>query len=152
MSKKNHDQFLSSYSNWLNSAMNIVLEKSLFENVVFYKIFGVIYSLLGLVIGLILINSNTYFSSIIVVVMSVSSLLLFILFYKRTIKGMEDYQKWISFKQFLNNFNAELPDINVFKLYLIYSLNLGGFDKFIKNINNKYMNDKKIKNIKKLLI
>ena len=59
--------------------MNIVLEKSLFGNVVFYKIFLVIYSLLGLVIGLILINSNTYFSSIIVVVMSVSSLLLFIL-------------------------------------------------------------------------
>ena len=64
---------------------------------------------------------------------------------------MEDYQKWISFKQFLNKFNAELPDINVFKLYLIYSLNLGGFDKFIKNINNKYMNDKKIKKYQKII-
>ena len=141
--EEKYDVFLSHYSNWLNSVMARVEEENLFETVSFSKAFGIIYTIIGIIIGLFLIGKNTYFPSLNLIIISLLSLLFFLLFYKRTVKGKEEYRKWKALKRYLDKYDGiMLPKIEEFYSYLICSISLGNFEKFVKQIQSKFKENK----------
>ncbi len=121
---KNYDEFLNLYSNWLNVATNEAEEKEFFCDTFSIKLVGIIYSIIGILISVFLINKDTYYSSLIVLFVSFISLVYYIKFYKRTLLGNVEYSKWKGFKKYMERFytfNVEdLPkDINK---YITYSI------------------------------
>ena len=81
---KNYDEFLNLYSNWLNVATNEAEEKEFFCDTFSIKLVGIIYSIIGILISVFLINKDTYYSSLIVLFVSLISLVYYIKFNKRT--------------------------------------------------------------------
>ena len=63
-------------------------------------------------------------------------------FKKRTIKGNDDYNKWMGFKKFLNDFGRfdekELPEIILWEKYLVYAAVFGIADKVSKTMKIKF--------------
>ena len=123
---KNYEEFLNLYSNWLNVATNEAEDRGFFYDTFSIKLIGIIYSLIGMIISLFLIGKDTYYSSLIVLFISIISLVYYINFYKRTSLGCMEYSKWNGFKRYMEKFYTfnieDLPkDMNK---YIIYSISL----------------------------
>ena len=121
---KNYEEFLKIYSNWLNIATSEAENYNFFEDTFSIKLTGIIYSIIGVIIGLFLVSKNTYYSSFIVIIISICSLIYYIKFYKRTDFGNSEYFKWLGFKKYIEKlytFNLEnFPK----EKYIIYSISL----------------------------
>ena len=137
--KNDHNRFLNLYSNWFNKADDIASTKGYYVNVTILKTIGVIYSIIGVFLGVFLLDKNTYFSSIVIFLLSVVSLGCFIVFYERTAEGNEEYTKLLALKRFMCDFSKfdpkMLPNIKDWKSYFVYSISLGCEKNLIKAFN-----------------
>ena len=142
--KKSYSTFLNDYSNWINKATYEAECLEYFEDITKPKVIGIIYSIVGIIMGFLLIGYDTYFSSSILFIIGIISLIYFSLIYKRTIKGNEEYAKWLALKRFMENFsnmkNKDLPDITLWDKYLVYAVTLGVADKLSKAMKIKAKN------------
>ena len=138
--KTDYNIFLNQYSNWINSSIDEAIIENFYEDTLFLKIFGICYSIIGVVISTLFLDKTTYFSPIITIIICIVSMLYFILFYKRTTKGKEQYYKWNGLRKFMINFNniseEQLPKIDLWDEYFIYSISLGCNDKLSKNMRS----------------
>jgi len=147
----NYRHYINSYSNFINSLMKSIDENNFFEDVFVFKIVGFIYTLIGLVIGIFLINFDTYFSSIIIIIIAFLFMIFFITFYKKTKNGLLEYRRYINLKSKLNNFNS--INLETIDEDLIYSLSLSCDLNYINLIKLKMveMNKKEVLYCNKLI-
>ena len=99
-----------------------------YENLLLIKIIGISYSILGIIMSILLIGKDTYFSAYTTLIIAIITLLFLLLFYKRTPDGLKKYQELKILKNNIDNSNEE--DI-------IKSISLGCFDnasKFYQDI------------------
>lgn len=65
--------------------------------------------------------------------------------YKRTKKGEEDYEKWIAFKNFLEDYSLintrDIKDIAIWEYYLAYAIAFGINKKTIESFDKKVFNN-----------
>lgn len=139
--KKNYETFITSYSNWLNRATMDAEQENFYEDLTICKVIGILYSIIGIVTGICLIGQPTYFSTLWMSLFGFITLIYFIVFTKKTVKGTEDYAKWIALKHFMEDFgkmdDKELPEVNLWEKYLVYAISLGCADKLAKQMRVK---------------
>ena len=128
-SKNDYNNFLKSYSNWLNTAVFEAENEKFFENIFLIKIFGIIYCIIGFFGGTFLLSKDTYFSSFIMIIISIISILYFIFVYIRTDKGKEQYYNCLKFKENINKSSS------ISFKELIYCISLDLDNNFFENIN-----------------
>lgn len=137
--KNNHNRFLNLYSNWFNKANDIASAKEYYANVTIIKMIGIIYSIIGIFLGVFLLDRNTYFSSIVIFLLGIVSLGCFVVFFERTTKGNEEYSKLLALKRFMCDLSKVdskmLPDFKNWRSYFAYSLSLGCKKRLIKAFN-----------------
>jgi len=114
--KKHYKSFINKYSNWYNAATYEGNLKEFYEDILYIRIFAIVYCIISIVICLLLIDKSTYFSPFIAITIFVIATIYFILFYKRTKKGNEEYYKWKAFERYLKKEDND---------YLTYSIALG---------------------------
>ena len=119
----NYDNFINNYSNLLNTTMNEISKKQYYENLLLIKIIGISYSILGIIMSILLIGKDTYFSAYTTLIIAIITLLFLLLFYKRTPDGLKKYQELKILKNNIDTSNEE--DI-------IKSISLGCFDNVSK--------------------
>lgn len=119
--EKHHSRFIHKYSNWLNAATYEGNLKELFEDLIYVKIFGISYSLIAIVVGVLLINKPTYFSPIIIISVFIITLMYFSVLFKRTKKGKECYFKYKAFKRYLKKEKL----IENISSYMPYAISFG---------------------------
>jgi len=149
----NYTEFLNNYSNWITRATIESEELEFFEDILSYKIFGIIISIIGFIMSILLINCDTYFSSYFTLIISCFTFFYFIFFNKRTIKGYEQKAKYNALKNYFNNFSRTSKEVDLDKIfeYLIYSLSLGNYNKLKKEIIILYKEHKKNRQVDKIL-
>lgn len=136
--KKHHRSLINKYSNWQNEVISEGNLQGFYEDILFYKIFGICYSLISIVICA-LIDKETYFSPLIAILIFIISLIYFILFYKRTQKGKEEYYKCKSFKKYLKTQKKYKDE------HLPYLITFGFKNKIIKrNIDKDFIELKNV--------
>lgn len=141
-SKKEYASFIKKYTEWKNKVIEKGKEENFYENIGSKQAIGILYSLLGLgifslVLGLNLNNALVYF----VLIISIFGIVYFAVAKKRTIKGCEDYAKWMAFKKFLLDFgrfnDKEILEIHLWEKYLVFATVFGIADKVEKAMNMK---------------
>ena len=141
-SKKEYTSFIKKYTEWKNKVIEKGKEENFYENIGSKQAIGILYSLLGLgifslVLGLNLDNTLVYF----VLIISIFGIVYFAVAKKRTIKGCEDYAKWMAFKKFLLDFgrfnDKEILEIHLWEKYLVFATVFGIADKVEKAMNMK---------------
>lgn len=139
--KKNYESFITAYSNWLNRATMDAEQEHFYEDLTTCKVIGILYSIVGIVTGICLVGQPTYFSTLWMSLFGFITLIYFIVFTKKTVKGAEDYAKWIALKRFMEDFgkmdDKELPEIHLWEKYLVYAISLGCADKLAKQMRVK---------------
>ena len=144
------DEFLKNYSNWLNFATTEAEEEKYFENILLFKIIGIIYCAIGVFLGSFLIGQDTYYSPIIIIVLAIIFLAYFIFFRKRTAKGIIEYKKLSNLKkELIKGDISNLEDVNY---YLMYANSMGCFNKFIKRLDEYEKERFRAKNIRETII
>lgn len=142
--KKNYEDFITSYSNWLNRATMDAEKECFYEDLTVCKVIGILYSLIGIVAGICLAGKPTYFSTLWMSLLGFLTLIYFIAFTKKTVKGAEDYAKWTALKRFMEDFGKmdekELPEVTLWEKYLVYAISLGCADKLAKQMRVKIEN------------
>ena len=134
---KKYNHFLASYSNFINSLMKCFEENYFFEDALSFKIIGVIYTIIGIFIGILLINSNTYFSSYVIIIISLLFSVFFLLFHKKTTRGLLEYKKYQILRKKI--IDIDKLDFENMSEDLIYALSLG--------CNTDYINLVKMKSV-----
>ena len=141
-SKKEYTSFIKKYTEWKTKVIEKGKEENFYENIGSKQAIGILYSLLGLgifslVLGLNLNNALVYF----VLIISIFGIVYFAMAKKRTIKGCEDYAKWMAFKKFLLDFgrfnDKEILEIHLWEKYLVFATVFGIADKVEKAMNMK---------------
>lgn len=130
------DEFLKNYSNWFNFATEEAEAENYYENLLVFKIVGIVYCVIGIFLGTFLINQNTYFSSIIIIVLAFIFLLYFIFLRKRTVNGLQEYFKYFKVKKTLIKGDISILNIDS-DYYLMYANSMGCFNKLVKRMDNK---------------
>jgi len=118
--------FLNNYSIWKNNVTKMAKKENFFEDKSQIKIISSIYvALMILILFLHIICDIFNFLTIAVIVLSIVFLIYILCFTKKTIKGIEHYEKWNAFKKFLIDFGRfeekELPEIALWERYLVYA-------------------------------
>lgn len=141
---KNYDSFITNYSNWINKTIEEAEKESFYEDVLFPKLLGVIYSMMGIIVGFFIIEQDSFISPSIMIIFGIISLFYSISFTKWTKKGNEDRAKWMALKRFMRDFNKvdaeELPEIVLWEKYLAYAVTLKCSDKLTKAMKSKLKN------------
>lgn len=141
-SKKHYSEFLSKYSLWKNDVIANGIKEQFFENITGKKVLYSIYCIIGGFIGFIFLSAG-YGSVLagIVIISAIIALIYFLLATKRTIKGNEDYVRWVAFKKFLLDFGRmqekEVPEVYLWEKYLVYATAFGIADKVQKAMQMK---------------
>ena len=135
-----YEYYLSTYSNWYNSVLSSLEDEQYLEDTLGFKMVGIIYSIIGLVLGIFFRNSSSYISLYLLIFLSLISLIFFILFYKRTYKGKKYYKEVKRLKKYLNDFSIleELPNIEDWGKYLVYSNSIGCYEILSKTMINRF--------------
>ena len=148
--QEDFDEFLKNYSNWLNFATEEAEEEKYYENLLVFKIFGIIYCVIGIFLGLFLIGKNTYYSSIIIIILAIIFLIYFILFRKRTAAGLTEYYKYSNLKKTL--IKGDIANLDNVPYYLMYANSMGCFNKFIKRLEGNEKEKFRAKTIREIII
>lgn len=133
---KKYDDFLNIYSNWLNIATNEAESKGYFFDMFYIKIISIIYSVVGIIISLFLIDKQTYFSSLFILLFALISLVYYIKLYKRTLLGKTEYYKWKGIKKYIEKIcilDKENIPTNI-NSYITYSISLKCSNKISKEL------------------
>lgn len=139
---KTCETFISSYTKWKNHVLNVGKNEQFFETSATPKIIGVIILLLSFFIFVLTMEFGVDFvPSYFVLFVSIFFLIYTIVIYKKTKKGVEHYDKWKAFKNFLNDFGTfdlkELPEIVLWERYLVYATIFGLASRVQKSMNVK---------------
>lgn len=145
--EKDYDEFITQYSNWINYSTVEANDEQFYVDLLFTKIFGICYSIVGIVFGALFLKKETYFSPIILIIFCFISILYFILISRKTEKGKIHYSNWKKLKKDILNIDT-LPNINIWNKYVIYSIPLGCINKIYKKIK---INNMDIKNYEVLI-
>lgn len=141
---KNYESFITNYSNWINRATMDAEAENFYEDILFAKLLGTIYSIIGIIIGFLIIEQDSFITPIIMIFFGIIALIYCISFTKRTKKGNEDKAKWLALKKFMEDFGTmddkELPQITLWEKYLVYAVTLGCADKLSKAMKLKIQN------------
>lgn len=137
----NYILFISNYDDWKLQATAISRAEDFYENSN-KKIWGTIYSILGCFIGFYFIKPHlNFFFNFLIILIGIISFVYFVTITKRTIKGNNDYHKWMGLKRFLKDFSTfdekTLPEINLWEKYLVYAVPLGCAKKLSKDMQIK---------------
>lgn len=147
-------EFLTSFTTWQNKVTSESIKNNFYESNTKIKVLGVLFSLVGYLVFYVMVRFNGFnLFSIIIFICALVFMIYVLIFNKRTKRGAEDYQKWKAFKRFLEDFGRfdekELPEIVLWKRYLVYANIFGIADKVGKtmkikfneiNTNNQYSN------------
>lgn len=141
-SKKEYSSFLNNYSSWKNDVIANGINEQFFENISGKKVLYSLYCIIGGVIGFFLLSAG-YESLLagIVIISAIIALLYFLFATKRSVKGNEDYVRWVAFKKFLLDFGRmqekEVLEIYLWEKYLVYATAFGIADKVQKAMQMK---------------
>ena len=149
-SQEDFDEFLKNYSNWLNFASEEAEKENYYENLLAFKIVGIIYCVVGIFLGSFLVGQNTYYSSIVVIVLSIIFLLYFILFKKRTFDGLIEYRKYTNLKKML--VRGDISNLDNIPYYLMYANSMGCFNKFCKRLDEYETEQFRAKTIRETIV
>lgn len=139
----NAQNFMNKYNSWLTKAKYNGQKANLFESNIGFKVLSV---LLVFITGVIIFNLNisvgleNIFSFLTLPIM-MATVIYLIAFKKRTLQGVEDYNKWSAFKRFLLDFgnfsDKELPEIALWEKYLVFATVLGCAKQLEKSMKMK---------------
>jgi len=131
-----------SFNSWKESVTTNAVKENFFMD---YQKIKFAFALLGLIgIGLFLLDRWLLKTplSFISLGISICFIIYILTFKKRTVKGNDDYNKWMGFKKFLNDFGRfdekELPEIVLWEKYLVYATVFGIADKVSKTMKIKF--------------
>ncbi len=139
-SKKNYDNFISSYTAFTTLAKKDAQGYHFYEekNGVFAYVLSLIVILFLVTMTLIY---DTSIFNIMLILIDVVALIYIISAKKRSKQGNEDYVKWIALKRFMEDFgrmdSKDLPEIYLWDKYLMYATILGCADKLSKTMKIK---------------
>lgn len=149
---ENPEEVYNAYTDWKDEVETEAFKQNFYFNENKFKIIGVIYGIIGLLLFIINIalDIDTVFPYIAFIVTIIFIVYIFTL-RKRTSKGNEDYHKWKAFKNFLKDFGRfdekELPEIKLWGKYLVYATVFGIADEVrktmkikLEEINPNYIN------------
>ena len=148
--QENFDEFLKDYSNWLNFATVEAEDEHYHENLLFFKIFGVVYCVGGILLGSFLIGNDVYYSPITIIVLAGLFLFYFIFFKKRTYDGLVEFLKYVKLKKQL--IKGDISNLNDIPYYLMYANSMGCFNKFSKRLDNYEVDKFRAKTIRDTII
>lgn len=138
--KKSYSSFLDYYNDWKMLCLSEAKKEDLFEKKGKIRTISVCYAFLGLFIGAIGIEYSFIFSMI-VIISSMLAAIYFGSFYRRTVKGNEQYVRWKALKNFMKDFGLmdqkDLPEIVLWEKYLVYAVTLGCADQLAKTMELK---------------
>lgn len=130
------------FNEWKNSVTTEAVKQNFYLD---YQKIKVVFTLLGLLgIGLFFLSKWIFLMPIAYVslILSILFIIYVLTFKKRTIKGNDDYNKWMGFKKFLNDFGRfdekELPEIILWEKYLVYASAFGIADKVSNTMKIKF--------------
>ena len=148
--KNDYEGFITNYSNWLNRVTIDAENEYFYEDTLTIKLIGVIYSIIGIVTGVLLIDKASFVNPFIMITIVILFLIYCLIFTKRSKKGNEDRSKWLALKHFMKDFSSfednNLPEVKLWKKYLTYAITLGCFNRLSKEMKSKliYKNDKNV--------
>ncbi len=122
--------FLNSFKSWKAQAIATAQTQNFYESHGIVKTIGILFSLLsGVLFYMNIILETEVDLCNYALSLGIFSLIYFIVFKKKSKKGMEQYTKWMAFKKFLKDFGRfnekELPEIKLWEQYLVYAHILG---------------------------
>lgn len=140
--KSSYNSFIKRYTKWKKEAEKKALSEEFYETNTKAKFIFSLYSISGILLFALLIGSDyqlktiIYVFAILILISSITSLIYFIAFTKKTKKGNEQYHKWMALKKFMEDFGTmdekELPEVRLWNKYLVYALTLGCAKKLSK--------------------
>ena len=137
---------IDAYATWHNVAVGEAISRHYYEDLLFYKIFGIGYAILGIVASALLLGRPTYFSPIITIIISLMAIIFFLAFYKRTTMGSELFYQVLNIKQYVNNIDKVNVKKRTINECLRYAIIFGNFNKasaVLANLkNDDYFNYK----------
>lgn len=139
--KMNYNSFINDFTKWKAITLQAGENETFYEKHTSKKILCILYSVLGILLvftlGFKKYESSLILSLIVFLFASVS-IIYFVISKKRTIKGNEDYNKWMGLKKFLKDFSnmdkRELPEVTLWEKYLVYALPLGCASRLAKDM------------------
>lgn len=135
--KSGYSSFISNFNQWKNLATIEAKNENFYENKSGIKLKSSLYSILGLVLA-VLAFRYIFLFGIVIFVLAIISLIYFLSFTKKTLKGNEHYLKWKALKKFMEDFGTmdkkDLPEIVLWEKYLVYAVSLGCADKLSKTM------------------
>lgn len=139
--KSSYTVFISDYDDWKLQATALSKAEEFYETNN-KKVWGILYSILGCVIGFYFVRTHlNFFINLVVIILGIISFIYFLTIKKRTRKGNEDYNKWMGLKRFLRDFSTfdekTLPEISLWEKYLVYAVPLGCAKKLSKDMQIK---------------
>ncbi len=136
------NKIYNTFVGWKTNVTNDAIKENFYIDNQKIKFTFILLSLIG--IGIFALDRWLLKTPISFVTLGISILfMIYILtFKKRTIKGNDDYNKWLGFKRFLNDFGRfdekELPEIILWERYLVYAAAFGLADKVSKVMKVKF--------------
>ena len=135
--KSGYTSFINNFNSWKLAAIAEGKAEEFYEKKSVIKIKSSLYSLLGIIIGVFSMAFVPIMGGILIV-SAIISMLYFLLFTKKTVKGNEHYRKWKGLKYFMEDFGTmdkkELPEIALWEKYLVYAVSLGCANKLAKTM------------------
>ncbi len=142
VSSDGKNSIYDTFTSWKDNATSEAVKQNFYLD---YQKIKVVFILLGLLgIGLFFLSRWIFMTPIayVTLVLSILFIIYIFAFKKRTIKGNDDYNKWMGFKKFLNDFGRfdekELPEIILWEKYLVYAAAFGIADKVSKTMKIKF--------------
>ena len=137
--------FMTLYDSWKNLTYTDALNENFFATSISPKILSVLYSLILIPLLLLGIENEINCTLLfILLIPMIITIIYFIIYTKKTQKGIDEYRKWIGLKNFLNDFGRfsekELPEIHLWERYLVYATLFGIADKVQKVMKVKLQN------------
>ncbi len=131
---KNYNKFISLYNDWKDEATFTAQCEGFYEEKTDRKTICVVICIVGILF--MVSQARINFLNIIAIFLSIAAIIYFIVYKKRSIKGNEEYNKWLALKKFMEDFGTmdkkELPEVKLWDKYLVYAITLGCADKLAK--------------------
>lgn len=139
--KSDYNSFIKGFSTWKQVTIDAGTKEQFYETHVGKKTLCILYCILGTFLAFFL-GFDEYCSyfilSTLVFLLSIVGIIYLAFSKKRTVKGNEDYRRWMGLKKFLQDFSnmdkRELPEVTLWEKYLVYALPLGCAKKLAKDM------------------
>ena len=139
--KSDYNSFIKGFSTWKQVTIDAGTKEQFYETHAGKKTLCILYCILGTFLAFFL-GFDEYCSyfilSTLVFLSSIVGIIYLAFSKKRTVKGNEDYRRWMGLKKFLQDFSnmdkRELPEVTLWEKYLVYALPLGCAKKLAKDM------------------